>query len=38
MATLTLLEGETFDPAVAARLAAEAHRLNRELGDPTRLA
>jgi hypothetical protein len=37
MATLTLREGDAPDLEVIARLAAEAHKLNAELGDPTRL-
>ena len=37
MATLTLREGDAPVVEVIARLAAEAHKLNAELGDPTRL-
>ena len=38
MATLTLVEGDALDAAVATRLAAEAIALNARLGDPTALA
>jgi hypothetical protein len=37
MATLELREGDAVTPAVAARLAREAVRLNAEEGDPTKL-
>ncbi len=37
MATLTLRDGMTIKPAVAARLAREAVALNRTLGDPTKI-
>jgi hypothetical protein len=37
MATLELREGDAVTPAVAARLAREAVRLNAEEGDPTRV-
>lgn len=36
MATLELREGTPVDPALVRRLAAEAVRLDAELGDPTR--
>lgn len=35
MATLELREGMTIDPAVARKLAREAVRLNKTVGDPT---
>ena len=35
MATLSLREGETVDPATVHRLTREAATLNRRLGDPT---
>ncbi|HZN02600.1 MAG TPA: DUF1801 domain-containing protein [Candidatus Polarisedimenticolia bacterium] len=35
MATLSLREGETVDPATVHRLTREAVALNRRLGDPT---
>jgi hypothetical protein len=38
MARLDLMEGEAIAAEVVARLAAEAHRLNAEVGDPTKLA
>jgi hypothetical protein len=37
MATAELREGVTIEPAVVQRLAAEAVRLNEQLGDPTRI-
>jgi len=37
MATLTLREGDTLDPAIATRLAADAIALNTQFGDPTAL-
>ena len=37
MATLTLHEGDAPDVDVIARLAARAHNLNAQLGDPTKL-
>ena len=37
MATLTLHEGDALDVDVIARLAARAHNLNVQLGDPTKL-
>lgn len=36
MATITFREGDTIDTATVDRLVAEAVRLNRELGDPTK--
>ncbi len=36
MARLVLRGDDTLDPQVVSRLAAEAHRLNTELGDPTK--
>jgi hypothetical protein len=38
MATAELREGTAMDVGVARRLAAEAVRLNEQLGDPTRVA
>jgi hypothetical protein len=38
MATLELREGMTIAPATVRRLVREAAALNRELGDPTKLA
>lgn len=38
MATLDLREGMTIKPSVVRRLASEAVRLNRALGDPTAAA
>jgi hypothetical protein len=35
MATMTLREGETVDPATLRRLTRDAVALNRRLGDPT---
>jgi hypothetical protein len=35
MATMTLREGETVDPATVRRLTRDAVALNRRLGDPT---
>jgi len=37
MATLELREGDTVKPAVAARLTKEAVRVNKTVGDPTRV-
>lgn len=37
MATITLRSGERVAPAIVRRLTVAAVRLNRELGDPTRL-
>lgn len=37
MATLEIGEGEGLDAEIAARLASEAARLNRTLGDPTKV-
>jgi hypothetical protein len=37
MATLQLREGDTVSPDTVRRLVREAVRLNRSLGDPTRL-
>jgi hypothetical protein len=34
MATIDLRKGDTLDPSVVTRLAKEAARLNRTLGDP----
>lgn len=36
MGRIVLREGETIDAAVVAQLAAQAYRLNAELGDPTK--
>jgi hypothetical protein len=38
MATLELRRGDALDPGIAARLAAEAARLNAKHGDPTSAA
>jgi len=38
MATLELREGDRIAAAAATRLVREAVRLNRALGDPTRVA
>lgn len=38
MATLELRDGDTITPAVATRLAKEAVKLNKTVGDPTRIA
>jgi hypothetical protein len=34
MATIELRKGDTLDPAIAARLARDAAKLNMKLGDP----
>lgn len=38
MATIELRKGDTLDPSIAARLAKEAAKLNRTIGDPTKAA
>ena len=38
MATIELRAGDTIEPALVRRLAAEAVELNAQLGDPTRIA
>lgn len=38
MASISLVEGETLDPAVATALVRAGVVLNAELGDPTKLA